>query len=141
VNAVSALAVDQQESSISSAATIANKWVTVAEPVLKAFWALEEIECALRSAGFAIDPERHYRAMRGAQEQALHEAADILTKPTAAIFDMLESIRDGFRCDAQQPGHSYFTAEDWHENIAFNDALDERIVTVVDFVKQMEAAS
>jgi uncharacterized protein YfaT (DUF1175 family) len=108
---------------LTEAAERASKWVDLARPIIKAMFALEEVENDLRQQAYRSDSKR--------DQQTYRWVAEDVAKPQRALFSMLDGIRDDYLCDEcpQQP--SQFADEQaWADRDEWNDALAESVTTV-----------
>lgn len=108
---------------IADAIAKANQWVAAAKPVIRAWFALDDI------AGDLFTAEQRIR----------DEARGLLRKPRDEMYRMIEGIRDDFRCD--HVVHASEDADDaeWDRVEEFNDELDRGMVSVAAAIKQVEA--
>lgn len=93
----------------------ANKWVDAAKPIILAMFALEETGDGL----FAMEDRR-----------LCEEARDHIEKARKRLFDMLDGIRDNFRCDHAHPQPEGDDEAAWDACEEFNDALDRELISV-----------
>lgn len=108
---------------IADAIAKANQWVDAAKPVIRAYFAVDDAACELYAADRAI----------------CQEARGILRKPMIDLSDMIEGIRDNYRCDHVMNGDSDMTDAEWDRVEEFNDELDRGMVSVATAIKQVGA--
>ncbi len=107
---------------IADAIAKANQWVAAAKPVIRAYFAMDDIASDLFSA----------------DDRIREEARGILRKPIRELMDMIDGIRDNYRCDhVIHPSDNADEAE-WDRVIEFNDELDRGMVSVAAAIKQVE---
>lgn len=100
----------------------ANQWVAAAKPVIRAWYAMDAIAADL----FVAD------------ERIREEARAILRKPMRELDEMIDGIRDDFRCDHVMHGNSDMTEAEWDQVEEFNDELERGMVSVAAAIKQVE---
>lgn len=107
---------------IADAIAKANQWVAAARPVIRAYFALDDIMADL------FDADKRIR----------DEARAIVRKPFNEMHDMIDGIREDFRCDHVMSGNSDMTDAEWDQVEEFNDELDRGMVSVATAIKQVE---
>lgn len=108
---------------IADAIAKANQWVAAAKPVIRAWFALDDI------AGDLFTADQRIR----------DEARGLLRKPRDEMYRMIEGIRDDFRCDHVMHGNSDMTEAEWDRVEEFNGELERGMVSVATAIKQVEA--
>lgn len=108
---------------IADAIAKANQWVAAAKPVIRAYFAIDDVACDLYAADRAI----------------CEEARGILRKPLRDLSDMIDGIRDNYRCDHVMHGETGMTDSEWDAVEAFNEELERGMVSVAAAIKQVEA--
>ncbi|WP_420137864.1 hypothetical protein [Sphingomonas sp.] len=71
----------------------ANDWLRVARPVIKAYFALEDIEGDLGSAGLGFRGDKRWNEAKAWDERTMDEARDLLRKPVSEMQELIEAIR------------------------------------------------
>jgi len=107
---------------IADAIAKANQWVAQAKPVIRAYFALDDILCDL------IDADKRIR----------DEARAIVRKPFNEMHQMIDGIREDHRCDHVMSGNSDMTDAEWDQVEEFNDELERGMVSVATAIKQVE---
>jgi hypothetical protein len=106
----------------------ANKWLDVARPIIKAMFALEDVESELR--------QQAYRSERKHDQQTFRWASEDVAKPQRALYSMLDGIRDDFLCDECPPQPSQDADEQaWQDRDEWTDALAESVTSVEGAIK------
>jgi len=111
---------------ISEEITAANEWVQHATPIIRAYYALEDVSlnndiCA-----------NHYGKDSASKQRTsdYREAQGYVTKAQDALYDMLDGIRDNFICD-HSAGYAYNAPEaDVAAADEFNEELGRSVVSV-----------
>lgn len=107
---------------IADAIAKANQWVAQAKPVIRAYFTLDDVAADLFSA----------------DDRIREEARSILRKPIRELMDMIDGIRDNYRCDHVMHGASEMTEAEWDQVEEFNDELERGMVSVAAAIKQVE---
>jgi hypothetical protein len=115
-----ALVIDRQEADLDDAVLAANLWVAAARPIIKAMFALEDVQWDIR---------------HGCDDRTGREGASILAKPVCELRQMIDGIRDDFLCDHGRPNVRDIPEELEAEILAFNDELAERTLSVAGAIK------
>jgi hypothetical protein len=139
MNAVSALSLDLSEAKLAAAVAEASGWVRVATPIIKAMFALDDAQADLRSAKYDFRGKKRWNEPAAYDERAMKEADDIVDEARLRLFEMLDGIRDDFRCDAL---HSFGEPADgdddaWGAHEALVEEFDRQLPTVDAVVKQV----
>jgi len=111
---------------IQTAITAANEWQAHALPIIRAYYALEDV--SLNSDICA----NHYGkdAMSKQRTSDYREAQGYVTKAQDALYDMLDGIRDSFICD-HSAGYAYNAPEaEVDAADEFNEELARSVVSV-----------
>ncbi|MFK4794919.1 hypothetical protein [Sphingobium sp. ZW T5_29] len=108
---------------IADAIAKANQWVVTAKPVIRAWFALDDI------AGDLFEADQRTR----------DEARGLLRKPRDEMYRMIEGIRDDFRCDHVMYASDDADEAEWDRVEEFNDELDRGMASVAAAIKQVEA--
>lgn len=108
---------------IADAIAKANQWVAQAKPVIRAYFAMDDIASDLFSA----------------DDRIREEARGILRKPIREMYDMIDGIRENHRCDHVMSGDTGMTDAEWDAVEEFNDELERGMVSVATAIKQVEA--
>lgn len=120
-----ALIEDAREQELAAAVEAANEWQSVGRPIILALLAVDratdEIHC--------LYPDR---------KRDYHEAHDIIETARTTLFEMLDGIRDDFLCDQRKSWNSSLSDDEAEEADAFNDQLEEAVVSVRDLEKIVE---
>lgn len=113
---------------LSEAAERANKWIDVARPIIKAIFALEEVEHLLTRERLTVEKDSDSRTFK--------EAAGYIAKPQRELHEMLDGIRDDFLCD-EMPPQPPSDADDqaWQDRDEWHDALGESVTSVGQAIK------
>jgi hypothetical protein len=120
-----ALIEDAREHELAEAVSAANEWQTVGRPIIMASLAV------LRAAD-EISPLFEHR------RREYREANDAIEAAQTTLLEMLDGIRDDFLCD-QRKSWSRELSDDHAEAVdAFNDQLEEAVVSVRDLEKVVE---
>jgi hypothetical protein len=120
-----ALIEDAREQELAAAVQAANEWQAVGRPIIKA-------SLAVLSASDEITPlyEHRYRDYR--------EANDAIQAAQTTLIEMLEGIRDDFLCDQRKSWNWRMDDETAEAADAFNDQLEEQVLSVRDLEKIVE---
>lgn len=113
---------------LSEATERASKWIDVARPIIKAMFAVDDVESELRQQAYRSDREHDQRTYRWAAED--------VAKSQRALHGMLDGIRDDFLCDEcpTQPSQDA-DEQTWADRDEWNDALGEAVTSVEQAVK------
>ena len=116
---------DAGEQELSAAVEAANEWQNVGRPIILA-------SLAVLRASDEIAPLFEHR------RRDYREANDAIEAAQTTLLEMLEGIRDDFLCD-QRKSWSRDLNDDEAEMVdAFNDQLDDGVVSVRDLEKIVE---
>ena len=126
MNAVNSLSCDLAEAKLTDAIERANGWLDAARPIILATFALEDAEYEACRSG-DDRPEYHDRTAR--------EVRNIFAQPQRELAKLIEGIRDDFRCDECVPHLNGMTEAEDEAALAFNDALEEGILSVPAAIK------
>jgi len=118
---------------LQTAITAANEWQAHALPIIRAYYALEEVSllndiCA-----------NHYSkdTMSKARTSDYREAQGYVIKAQDALYDMLDGIRDNFICD-HSAGYARDASEaDVDAADEFNEELGRSVVSVEAAVREV----
>jgi len=115
------------------AAAAANKWQAHALPIIKAYFALEDVDMTTAICA------NHYGkdTMSKQRTSDYREARDHIVKAQDALYDMLEGIRDNFICDYSAPYPIDMSEEELDAADEFNEALGRAVVSVEGAVKSI----
>lgn len=117
-----------------------NDWVRVARPVIKAYYALDDIHSDLISARFAFRGPKRWNEPQEYDERAMEDAARELIKPRDNMLAIVEGIRSDCISDHYQSGPgtpeptdpilrtAWDVAED--EAAEFNEAVERNVISV-----------
>lgn len=113
---------------VSDAVINANKWVVAAEPIIKAWLAIDQIHGDLNVAFYEQQQWRY-----------ADEAAGYLAQPMKCLFGMLEGIRDDFLCDMRCPYPQDTSGGDkgWDFAEEWNDRLERETIHVADAIRRV----
>lgn len=139
MNAVSSLSIDLAEAKLAAAVAEASGWVRVATPVIKAMFALDDTQGDLRAAGYDFRGGRNWNAPKRQEERVMDEAEGYVDEARIKLYEMIDGIRDDFRCDAL---HSYpqpngNDEDEWDAYEAFTEELDRQLPTVASVIKRI----
>jgi hypothetical protein len=111
-----------------------NEWVSHARPIIKAYLAMEE--ACMASAICEV----HYGRddMSKARTRDYREADGYRKDAQRRMYDMLEGIRDNYRCDYYRNTDSDASEAVWDENETFNDDLERGMISVDAAVRMVE---
>lgn len=115
-----ALVIDRQEADLDDAIAAANLWVSAARPIIKAMFAIEDLEFEVR---------------RDCDDRTAREGLMILAEPQREFRKLIDGIRDDFLCDHGRPNVRDIPEELEAEILAFNDELAERTLSVDGAIK------
>jgi hypothetical protein len=130
VSRANALSIETAERDLDAAVARADLWVGRAHAVIKAFFALEEIESSLRSEGYNSRDGLHWNVPKTPVEHTMSDAIRLVSGPAAKMSDLVEAIRDEFICDESWVWATVTTEADEDAGIAFNEALKDRVISV-----------
>lgn len=106
----------------------ANGWVSIARPIIRAIFALEEIEHLLTRERFTAEKDSDSRTFK--------EATGYIAKPQRELREMLDGIRDDFLADEMPPQPSQGAPDsEWEARDEFSDALGESVTSVDQAIK------
>lgn len=114
------LIADRQEAALDEAILAANNWVAAARPIIKAMFAIEDIEWTVR---------------HDCDDRTGREGVSILAKPVRELRSLIDGIRDDFLCDHSRPNVRDIPEELEAEILAFNGELAERTLSVDGAIK------
>ena len=123
------LVADKQEAELAAAVEAANKWQTVARPIVLAMLKMDEV------TEETLWPLRE-RDERGRRDY--NEAVKPVRDARRELEQMLDGIRDAFRADNAKSWTTNLSEAEGEYVDVFNDALDEQVVSARDFVKRVE---
>ena len=123
------LVADKQEAELAAAVEAANKWQTVARPIVLAMLKMDEV------TEETLWPLRE-RDERGRRDY--NEAVKPVRDARRELEQMLDGIRDDFRADNAKSWTTNLSEAEGEYVDVFNDALDEQVVSARDFVKRVE---
>lgn len=109
------------------AAERANRWLDIARPIIKAIFALEDIEHLLTRERFTAE--------RDGDSRTFKEAAGYIAAPQRELHEMLAGIRDDFLCDEMPPQPQTDDEQAWQDRDEWTDALGESVTTVEGAIK------
>lgn len=113
-----------QAVTLADAIAAASLWTLAARPVVRAIFALEDVDFTLA---------------QGCDRATYGEAKDIIAKPRKQLLELVEGIRDNFLSDQlpPQPGRDAPDTE-WDARDEFQAEVEAGVLTVAAFVRQME---
>jgi len=111
-------------------------WITHARPIALAMLAMEA-PAALYSA--LCDNHYGKDAISQAKTHDYREAMGYIEKARVALCEMLDGIRDNYRCDYVRDYPAECSEAEWDEIEAFNEELDRGMISVDVFVQMVEA--
>lgn len=120
-----ALIEDARNDELAAAVAAANEWQNVGRPIIKA-------SLAVLRASDEITPLFEHR------RRDYHEANDAIEAAQTTLLEMLEGIRDDFLCDQRKSWSRDLKDDEAEEIDAFNDELEEAVVSVRDLEKVVE---
>lgn len=109
-----ALVIDRQEADLDEAVLAANLWVAAARPIIKAMFALEDLEWDIR---------------QGCDDRTGREGLSILAEPQREFRKLIDGIRDDFLADNSRSWSSDISEDRADEIDAFNDELSSRVLS------------
>jgi hypothetical protein len=119
---------------IEEAISAANAWVAHARPIIQAYLAMED---ARLSAAIC---EVHYGEDTISKQRThdYREADGYVKDAQRSLYDMLDGIRDNYRCDYARSVSMDADEAELDAADAFNDELDRGIVSVDAAVRMVE---
>lgn len=143
MNAVSSLAIDLAEAKLVAAVAEASGWVHIATPVIKAMFALDDAQGDLRSARFEFRGHKRWNEPMTTDERTMEEAFTYVDEARIKLFEMIDGIRDDFRCDALHsfPQPTGDDDDQWTAYEAFTEEFDRQLPTVDAVVKMIGDAA
>ena len=114
------LVADKQEAELAAAVEAANKWQTVARPIVLAMLKMDEV------TEETLWPLRE-RDERGRRDY--NEAVKPVRDARRELEQMLDGIRDDFRADNAKSWTTNLSEAEGEYVDVFNDALDEQVVS------------
>jgi hypothetical protein len=120
-----ALIEDARQQELAAAVEAANEWQEVGRPIILASLAV------LRAAD-EISPLSEHR------RRDYREANDAIEAAQTTLVEMLDDIRDDFLCDQRKSFDPALGDEEGEACDAFNDELEEAVVSVRDLEKIVE---
>jgi len=108
---------------LATAIAKANLWTATGQPIVKATFALDDTAWDVR----------HNTDIRTGSE-----ASGYIHKARNMLLEMLDGIRDEFLCDERRSCFSEMQESEIADVDAWNDELDESVVSVEALIKQME---
>jgi len=122
--------------SVEEATTAANAaWITHARPIALAMLAMEaplELHSALCNNHYGKDD------ISKAKTRDYREAKGYIESARFSLHQMLDGIRDNYRCDYVRDYPAECSEAEWDEIEAFNEELDRGMISVDDFVRMVE---
>ena len=108
-----------------TAISAANGWALAGRPLVRALFALEDVQCELSQE---LD------------KRTWDEARPIITRPQRELREMLEGLRENFICDCLPPHPSSDTSQaEWDAYDEASDAIRNGVLSVDALIKQMAA--
>lgn len=126
-----------RQPTLSEAIAQASDWVRVAKPVILAYFAMDEIDSALRSAAYDFRGDKRWNEPKGHEERTMDEARAELRPSMANLMLIVEGIRDNFICDATPQHPSGDDEAEWDAHEEFREALEAGVPGVVATVKKI----
>lgn len=114
------LVIDRQEADLDDAILAANNWVAAARPIIKAMFALQDVEWDIRQS---------------CDDRTKSEAREILAKPQDRLRSLIDGIRDDFIADNCRRWTRDMSDEQSELVDAFNDELGSRTLSADGAIK------
>lgn len=123
-----ALIEDAREQELAAAVEAANEWQNVGRHIILASLRLMQ----------AVDDDLFDIRHKLNQHSTWKEASDIINDANENLREMLGSIRDDFLCDQRKSWNNSMSDDEAEEADAFNDQLEEAVISVRDLEKIVE---
>jgi hypothetical protein len=120
-----ALIEDTRQNDLAQAVKAANEWQSVGRPIILA-------SLAILRADDELTPLFEHR------RRDYREAHDAIEAAQTTLLEMLEGIRDDFLCDQRKSWNKSLSDEEAEAADAFNDELNDAVVSVRDLEKIVE---
>lgn len=119
---------------IQSATTAANRWVDHARPVIKAYLAMHDAMMAPDICAVHYGKD----AVSKAKTSDYREADSYIKEAASSLFNMLDGIRDNYLCGQRKSCLVGMSDAEINTVDAFNDELDEAVMSVDAAVRIVE---